>query len=72
MDPSASNAAKKTREWNRLDDNTRVRNDDEVELNVNISGPGTSKSIASVSDQEVNAYPLQEIMVKKDFVWSST
>lgn len=46
-----------------------MRNDDEVELTNNISGP-TGSIRTKDSDEEVG-YPLKNITVKKDVSWSS-
>jgi hypothetical protein len=62
------------REWSRLhgsgNGNIKLRNDDEVELTNNISGPTASMRTKS-SDEEAG-YQLKTITVKKDVSWSST
>jgi hypothetical protein len=52
-----------------MSENPKLRSDDEVELTNNITGPGSTRSKGS--DGESNAYPLTDIVVKKDVSWSS-
>jgi hypothetical protein len=61
---------KNKREWNRIHENVALRNDDEVQLTTDITGPGSTRSKAS--DEDMHAYAMKDIVVKKDVSWSSS
>jgi hypothetical protein len=61
--------------WNRLgDSNSRLRNDDELELTNNISGgeSGKHQSLKGKDSHEEVGFPIRGIMVKNDVTWSTS
>ena len=68
--PEPFRLSKQKREWTRVKDkDTVLRNDDEIELTNNITGPGSTRTKAS---EEGRVYAEGDIVVKKDVSWSST
>lgn len=54
--------------WNRLHEDPKLRNDDEIELTNDISGPEDGSKRGATSQE----YPVSNIRVTKDVRWSST
>lgn len=63
---------KNKRDYNRLQDSVKLRNDDEVQLTTDITGPGPGSARSKDSDEDMHAYVMKNIVVKKDVTWTSS
>jgi hypothetical protein len=62
--------SKSKKQWSRLQGgDPKLRSDDEAELTNEITGHASMRTKGS--HEEMHAYPLSDIHVKKDVSWSS-